>query len=414
MNPTAVSRSMTRLAAAVAVPLALTACSTLPRNPVPIDAMDRAEIAGMPGIRDWGDRPSRAFQRDLVESVHQEEAARGEGQAPPDVAALVLSGGGSNGAFGAGYLVGWSEAGSRPVFKLVTGVSTGALIAPFAFLGTDYDRQLEAMYTQVRSKDIYKIRSPFTLLQRDSLAVTDPLEQLISIAVDDTLLEAIAAEHRRGRRLYVGTTNLDAQRLMVWNMGAIAASGHPRAADLFREVLLASASIPVAFPPVYIDVEVDGRPYDEMHVDGGVIAEFFLWGATVDISDAVAALEREQERRTGIYIIRNSQIDPEPAQIQRKLTDIASRSMVTLLKAVAVGDLIRLWALAERDGVDFNYIGIPPEHPEADASSFEPSEMRRLFDLGHEIATGDRPWRKKPPAFLEWTAHSGPELTPRN
>jgi predicted acylesterase/phospholipase RssA len=403
------SHLMRRLAAAVALSAALTACSTLPRNPVPIADMNRATIPGMPGVRNWGDEPSREFQRDLVRSVREEQAARAPGeQSPAEMAALVLSGGGSNGAFGAGYLVGWSETGTRPTFKLVTGISTGALIAPFAFLGSDYDRQLEAMYTQLRSKDIYRIRSPFTVLKRDSLAVTDPLKSLIEVALDETFLEAIATEHRRGRRLYVGTTNLDAQRLVVWNMGAIAASNHPGAADLFREVLLASASIPVAFPPVYIEVEVDGLPYDEMHVDGGVIAAFFLWGATVDLSDAIEAFDGKQRRQTAMYIIRNSQIDPEPQEVPRELTEIASRSMVTLLKAVAIGDLIRLWALAERDGVDFNYIGIPANHPEADASSFDPTEMRRLFSLGHDIATGDRPWRKEPPAFLEWTeAHVG-------
>jgi predicted acylesterase/phospholipase RssA len=322
---------------------------------------------------------------------------------PAEVAALVLSGGGSNGAFGAGYLVGWSETGTRPTFKLVTGVSTGALIAPFAFLGAEFDSQLEVIVTQIKTKDIYKLRSPFKMLKRDSLAVTDPLKDLIEIAVDDTLLAAIATEHRRGRRLFVGTTNLDAQRLVVWNMGAIAASGHPQAARLFREVLLASASIPVAFPPVYIEVEVDGVPYDEMHVDGGVIAEFFLWGATMDVSKAIDALELQQRRQTAIYIIRNSQIDPEPKQVPRDLVPIATRSMNTLLKAVSMGDLFRLWSLCERDGVDFNYIGIPAEHPEADTSSFDPAEMERLFALGRHIATGDNPWRKQPPAFLEWT-----------
>ena len=407
MQPTDSSELVKRLAAAVVLLLALTACSTLPRNPVPLADIDRAVIPGMPGVRDWGDEPSREFQRDLVQSVREERATRTPGDpAPSEVAALVLSGGGSNGAFGAGYLVGWSETGTRPTFKLVTGVSTGALIAPFAFLGSDYDRQLEAMYTQIRSSDLYRIRSPFTVLKRDSLAVTDPLKRLIEVAVDHTLLEAIATEHRRGRRLYVGTTNLDAQRLVVWNMGAIAASNHPRAADLFREVLLASASIPVAFPPVYIEVEVDGLRYDEMHVDGGVIAEFFLWGATVDVSDATVALGLGQRQQTAMYIIRNSQIDPEPQQVPRELTEIASRSMITLLKAVAMGDLMRLWALAERDGVDFNYIGIPHHHPEADTRTFDPAELQRLFEVGREIATGSRPWRKQPPAFLEWTDHA--------
>ncbi len=156
------------------------------------------------------------------------------------------------------------------------------------------------------------------------------------------MIEDIAAEHRKGRRLYVGTTNLDAQRLMVWNMGAIAASGHPNRSRLFRQVLLASASIPVAFPPAYIGVEVDGRRYDEMHVDGGVIAEFFLWGAMVDITKAVDefGLDPEHRMEVSIYIIRNSQIDPAHEQVAPELVDIASRSMITILKAVAMGDLV--------------------------------------------------------------------------
>jgi hypothetical protein len=217
------------------------------------------------------------------------------------------------------------------------------------------------------------------------------------------MLRAIAAEHRRGRRLYVGTTNLDAQRLVVWNMGAIAASGKPGSLDLFRRVLLASASIPVAFPPVYIEVEVDGKRYDEMHVDGGVMAEFFLWGAMVNIADARRQLLRDgdQPSPASIYIIRNSQIDAAPLQVAPTLTAIASRSMVTLLKAVAMGDLIRIWALAERDGVDFNYTGIPPEHAETPAGTFEPPDMRRIFELGRAMALEPEPWRKEPPSWVQ-------------
>jgi predicted acylesterase/phospholipase RssA len=316
---------------------------------------------------------------------------------------LVLSGGGSNGAFGAGFLKGWSETGNRPTFKLVTGISTGALIAPYAFLGPDHDDELEDVFTNVTNKDIYRIRNPLTVLKKDSLARTDPLALRLETVIDANILEAIASEHRRGRRLYVGTTNLDAQRFVVWNMGAIAASGRPGSLELFRQVLLASASIPVAFPPVYIEVEVDGRRFDEMHVDGGVIAEFFLWGAMVNIADAARELQVDPEERppAAIYIIRNSQIDAAPEQVKPKLTDIAARSMITVLKAVAMGDLTRVWALAARDDVDFNYVGIPPEHAEASASSFDPADMRRLFDLGHTMALEPEPWRKEPPAWVQ-------------
>jgi len=390
-----------RAVAAVAVLLIFTGCTSLERNPVPIDAMGRAAVPGFPDVRDWGDEPSPHFQEDLIQSVRDEWEATGF--VGRGMEALLLSGGGSNGAFGAGFLSGWTEAGTRPIFKIVTGVSTGALAAPFAFLGSDYDEALEQMFTTVRSKDIYKIRNPLTVMRKDSLARTDPLAAQIEQVVNVAMMQKIAGEHRRGRRLFVGTTNLDAQRLVVWNMGAIATSGRPGSLELFRRVLLASASIPVAFPPVYIDVEVDGARYDEMHVDGGVIAEFFLWGAMVDITSGMRELGVDAAKRgsVSIYIIRNGQIDPAPEQVERNLVDIASRSMITLLKAVAMGDLIRIWALAQRDGVDFNYVGIPPEHAETPAGAFDPPEMRRLFDLGRQMALEPEPWQTEPPAFVQ-------------
>lgn len=393
----------TRCAAAATLLLLLAGCTSIKRQPVQIADMDRAVIPGMPDVRDWGDEPSARFQEDLIQSVRDAWEAEGSGPDGRPMHVLILSGGGSNGAFGAGYLNGWTKAGTRPIFKLVTGISTGALIAPYAFLGPEFDDELEAAFTTVTSRDIYKYRSPFTVLKKDSLARTDPLARRLEELVNDRLLRAIAAEHRNGRRLFVGTTNLDAQRLVIWNMGAIAASGRPGSLDLFRRVLLASASIPVAFPPVYIDVEVDGRPFDEMHVDGGVIAEFFLWGAMVNIADARRELQIGPGRHSpaSMYIIRNSQIDAEPQQVKPKLVDIASRSMITVLKAVAMGDLIRIWRLAERDGVDFNYIGIPPEHAEATASTFDPAAMRRLFELGRAIALSPEPWRREPPTWVQ-------------
>ena len=393
----------TRYAVAASILLLLVGCTSIKRQAVPIEDMDRAVVPGMTNIRDWGDEPSPHFQEDLIQSVRDARQANGSDLGSQSMNALVLSGGGSNGAFGAGYLNGWTETGNRPIFKLVTGISTGALIAPYAFLGPDYDAKLKEVFTTVTNKDIYKFRSPFTVLKKDSLARTDRLALKLEEAIDDQMLRAIAAEHRRGRRLYVGTTNLDAQRLVVWNMGAIAASGDSGSIDLFRKVLLASASIPVAFPPVYIGVEVDGQRFDEMHVDGGVIAEFFLWGAMVDITDAQRELQVDSNQRppTSIYIIRNSQIDAAPEQVEPKLIDIASRSMISVLKAVAMGDLIRIWALAERDGVDFNYVGIPPEHAEITSATFKPPDMRRLFELGRAMALEPDPWRKEPPSWVQ-------------
>lgn len=393
-----ISRANRGLAAAAL--LLLAGCTSVHRNPVPLAATDRAQIPSMPGVRDWGDEPSPLFQADLVQSVRDERAANPDG-APPR-AVLVLSGGGSNGAFGAGFLSGWTQRGTRPTFKLVTGISTGALLAPFAFLGSDYDAEIERLFTTTTSSEIYRIRNPLTLTVKDSLVRTDPLASTLAEIIDAPLLEEIAAEHRRGRRLYVGTTNLDAQRLVVWNMGAIAASDAPGALELFRDVLLASASIPVAFPPVYIRVEADGRYYDEMHVDGGVAAMFFLWGAMVDIDDAIEELgiDPRGNGTASIYIIRNGQIDPAPEQVRPRLAAIAERSMLSVFKTVAMGDLVRIWALAERDGVEFHYVGIPSEEAEADTSGFDPEDMRRLFNLGMSMALEPEPWQREPPSFF--------------
>jgi hypothetical protein len=390
--------------ATVATVFALSAaCASVERHPVPVADMERAMIPGMSEIRDWGDKPSQRFQQDLIQSVRDMRAAGDSEDLDGQMSALVLSGGGSNGAFGAGFLSGWTTTGTRPVFHLVTGISTGALIAPFAFLGPEYDELLEHVFTTITSKDIYRIRNPLTVIKKDSLARTDPLALKIEEVIDEDILRSIAAEHRRGRRFFVGTTNLDAQRFVIWNMGAIAASDHPGALPLFRKVLLASASIPVAFPPVYLEVEVDGEIYDEMHVDGGVISELFLWGAMVDITDARQNLLETTENSVdpSIYIIRNSQIDAEPAQVQPNLIGIASRSMITLLKSVAMGDLARIWAHADEEGIEFNYVGIPPDHPEAEAATFDPADMRRLFELGRAMARAPEPWRKEPPSWIQ-------------
>jgi len=395
--------STTKCATAATLLLLLVGCTSIKRQPVPINDLDRAIIPGMAGVRDWGDEPSENFQNDLIQSERDAREANGSAPGTQPKSVLVLSGGGSNGAFGAGYLKGWSQAATRPTFKLVTGISTGALIAPYAFLGQEYDDELELAFTQITTGDIYRIRSPLTVLKKDSLTRTDPLAARLEEVITDDMLRAIAAEHRRGRRLYVGTTNLDAQRLVVWNMGAIAASGRPGSLGLFRKVLLASASIPVAFPPVYIEVEVDGRRYDEMHVDGGVISALFLWGAMVNIADARRKLgaDPDQAAQFSIYIIRNGQVDAAPEQVEPRLIGIAQRSMITLLKAVAMGDLFRIWTLAERDGVDFNYVGIPPEHAEITSATFKPPDMRRLFELGRAMALEPDPWRKEPPSWVQ-------------
>ena len=291
----------------------LAGCANLTRNPVPVDDINRAGISGMSGVRAMGGQFSPDFQEDLVASIKQEPVGAFplDENGKPVYDALAISGGGSSGAFGAGILNGWTRTDTRPTFKIVTGISTGALIAPFAFLGSDYDKQLKLVFTTTRTQDILERLNIFRALFRgEAFTQTTPLKHLIETHFDAAFLRAVAVAHNQGRRLYVGTTNMDAQTLVIWNMGVIANSGHPDTLELFQKVILASASIPAAFPPVFIEVEVDGQTYDEMHADGGTVRQVFFYKGTVDLQ--AAAHEAKRGKRDGyrgtVYIIRNGKL----------------------------------------------------------------------------------------------------------
>ena len=257
--------SLARFWALCAVTILAVGCSTLPDRPhYDVKDLQDAEVIGFPrDIRTWGDGDLTSFHKVVTTAREQQRRAQ-TGQLPVDV--LALSGGGEDGAFGAGLLVGWSQRGDRPVFEVVTGVSTGSLIAPFAFLGTSYDAQLREAYTTIDRKNVLLFQNIFAILSGESLATTAPLREMIGRFVTPELLSAVAAEHNKGRRLFVVTTNLDFQRPVLWDMGKIANSGSPATAELFREILVASASIPGVFPPVYFDVQSGGRRFKEMHV----------------------------------------------------------------------------------------------------------------------------------------------------
>src|SRR5262245_25668627 len=232
-----------------------------PRLPaVPQEATTRADIPGIPGARYWVGSDIEPFIRDVVEARKREEAylaQAGHAGELPEANLLAVSGGGDNGAFGAGLLCGWTAEGSRPSFKAVTGISTGALIAPFAFLGPEYDDVLRKVYTSVKPADIATKRNIMAAIGNDGMADNRPLWTLISKFINRSFLDKIAEEHEKGRLLLIGTTDLDARQPVVWNMGVIASSKDPGALELFRNILLASAAIPGAFPPTMFRVEVD-------------------------------------------------------------------------------------------------------------------------------------------------------------
>ena len=394
-----------RIVSALMLIAVVAGCGGLPRTPVPVDHMLDAQIPGMPGIRSFGMKHSPAFQANLVQSIQaeREDVYCTMPDGTPGYCVLALSGGGATGAFGAGFLNGWSASGSRPPFKLVTGISTGALIAPFAFLGPDYDPQLKEAFTTIESENIFIFRGLLKALASESFAKTTPLADLIERYIDKEMLQAVAAAHAAGRRLFVGTTNLDAQRFLIWNMGAIAASEHSNALKLFRDVVLASASIPAVFPPVMIEVEVDGHQYDEMHADGGTVTQVFFYGNVVDFKAA-----RESAKAAGsptaatggrVYVIRNAQVRPERKQVERSLVSITPRTLSTMVKAMAFSDLNRIYGKSWARGIDFNYVAVPDDFVWQGEEEFDRAEMNRLYEIGYRLGKSGDAWSKTPPGF---------------
>jgi predicted acylesterase/phospholipase RssA len=352
----------------------------------------------MTGIRYWRTGDLTLIERDAVESYRREaEWARAHKTRLPPASFLAVSGGGEDGAFGAGLLIGWTEAGTRPDFKVVTGISTGALTAPFAFLGSAYDEQLKAVYTTVDADDVLRKRSVLAALTSDALADNAPLQELVAKYVTADLLAEIAAEHARGRVLLIGTTNIDARRPVIWNIGKIAASGNPQALELVRKILVASAAIPGAFPPKMIDVEVDGTRYQEMHVDGGASAQVFVYPPSLNLAELSKQAGIARERR--LFIIRNSRLDPEWADTKRKTLSIAGRAVSSLIHTQGVGDLYRIYATARRDGVDFNLAFIPASFDVPVKQPFDRHYMNELFRVGYELGRSGYPWAKVPPGY---------------
>jgi len=397
--------SLRRPCAALVVTFVLFAgrCATPERrDAVPMKLVTDAQVSGFPaGIR-YFPRDSEdvdLFERDFVASWTLERAALHLPTGPlPPVAYLAISGGGDNGAFGAGFLNGWTETGTRPTFKLVTGVSTGALIAPFAFLGPAYDAPLKAMYTGITMKDIAEPRSVLSAFFGDSMADTSPLYRLVKKSVTQAMLDAIGDESEKGRILLIGTTNLDARRAVLWNITKIAATRNPKALELVHKILMASAAIPGTFPPVMIDVNIGDKGYQEMHVDGGTANQVFVYPVAAELARISA--ENDANRQRTLYIIRNARLDPEWAQVDRRTLPIAMKAIQCLIQYQGIGDLYRMYTITRRDHVDYNLAFIPASFDTPHTSDFDTVYMRSLYDLARGMAVGGHMWAKHPPVLL--------------
>ena len=393
-----------RFALVTLASIVLAGCNALPRlGAVPDRFAARAVLLGLEDIRYvvGDEKDMQRLSRDVADTWPRERtwlAAQGKSidKLPPSNL-LALSGGGDNGAFGAGLLNGWTTNGTRPEFLLVTGISTGALIAPFAFLGPKYDTVLRDLYTRNQRADIISIRSWWAVLTDDSVADTAPLRSQLRKHIDRTFLDEIAAEYAKGRELWISTTNLDAHQRVIWNMTKLAASKHPRALDLFHDVMLASAAIPGAFPPVMFDVELDGTPHQEMHVDGGTMAQVFVYPPNIKLAELSQTEGGERQRH--MYVVMNTRIDPDWAQTERRVISIAGRAISSMIHTQGVGDLYRIFLTAQRDKVQFNMTHIPADFQHLHPEEFDNSFMQALYERGYELATSGQAWKKLPPGF---------------
>jgi predicted patatin/cPLA2 family phospholipase len=367
---------------------------------VPKEETAQAQIPGLSGVRYLANGDMTQFMVDLKAGISSELAYRAktgqQGPLPP-ANYLAISGGGDDGAYGAGLLCGWTKAGNRPEFKLVTGISTGALIAPFAFLGPKYDDKLREVYTNSTHKDIMEERGLHAVVFDDALADNRPLWELLQKHISAEMLREVAQEYKKGRILLVGTTDLDSRRAVIWNLTKIAGSGHPQALDLFRKLMMASAAIPGAFPPAMIDVEVNGKPYQEMHVDGGTVAQVFVYPPSIKLKEAAQQMGVERERN--LYLIRNSRIDPDWSEVERRSLSILGKAVLSLIRTQGIGDMYRIYLNSQRDGIDFNLAFIPASFNELHVEDFDKNYMQKLFLNGYNASAKGYPWAKVPPGY---------------
>lgn len=399
-----------RRLAALGVCVFIAGCATTSRNSVPADlsrAQPRIDMAARPGEYRPVDREIlhaltdrlRANDADTSSSAYQ----------PRRLQILVLSGGGKFGAYTAGLLNGWSDAGTRPQFDVVTGVSTGSLVATLAFVGKSRDEQLRCLYTTLETRDVVRRKPLFALLWSDSAMSSKPLERLIADQVDERLLSEVAAAHSCGRRLFVGTTDLDARRLAVWDMGAIANSSRPDRLALFRKVLLASCSVPGALPPVSIPVTVNGRPFTELHADGGATNGLFLRASMLGVDPDAARSGNKPLAGSNLYIVVAGKLYSDPGSVKSTILDVAETAASSLAFSQTRGEIVRLYTLSLIGGMNFHLAALAQDtQVGGNALAFEPPEMKRLFDIGYADGRAAK-WRTDPPG-----AAAGEQLLPRS
>lgn len=391
-------RSLSRAVLVFLAATTLTACGTVPdRNPFQQRGDALAAIPGLPpDARLWGDEAPELLLdrlrnwppeklRQLVPSWYQKP-----------LNFLAISGGGQDGAFGAGLIKGWTDSGQRPDFQMVTGVSTGALSAPFVFLGPDYDDKLKEVYTTKSTADLAEVRAWTAIATGDSAFDNSKLRNLISSYVDDEMIRRLGEEYRKGRRLFVGTTNLDAGRPVVWNITSIAASDYPAKQKLIVDILLASASIPGVFPPVLVRIPVGDQTFDELHVDGGAVTQVFVYPASLDFAEVLDRIGIDGSFT--IYVIRNSKLKPKWKPVEAGIFEVTATSIASLIRTQGIGDLSSIYLLSQRDGGQFRLTYVPDDFDVDYGEMFDPDYMKALYEVGYRQGLKGGRWDTQPPA----------------
>lgn len=378
-------RTGLRIALALGVAAQMAACGSVPRTAYTAQQAADATVPGIPQARVFADASLNEIARLAADPQRRQSG----------FTYLALSGGGGDGAYGAGVLNGWTASGTRPEFNLVSGVSTGALIAPFAFLGSAYDSYLTEFYTSGVAETLVAQPSIASVLFGSGLFGDGRLRDLIGRYLTNDLLDAIAAEHAKGRRLLVVTTNLDSQRAVIWNMGAIASSNVPNRLELFRDVLAASASIPAVFPPQFIDVTAGPTQFQEMHVDGSVVTPVFTLPQSLLLHDGKLPTNGKGQ----IYVVINGRLEPDFEVTQDNTLAIVGRSFTTASRARSRAALAATYALARTNNIGFNLTYVDGSGPKAPAAQgFDTAYMRALYQDGFEKARTGNLWEHTVPA----------------
>ncbi|WP_191117468.1 patatin-like phospholipase family protein [Vibrio campbellii] len=304
---------------------------------------------------------------------------------------LALSGGGIDGAFAVGILNSWSEKGSRPDFDMVTGVSTGAIIAIYAFLGQEYDEELKLYYTKTQVEEIFERNSIFSIFRENSLVDTAGFSDKVRTAINKDLVEEIANKRSEGKLLFIGTTSLDNQSLAVWDIGRIAQENTVESVALIQDIIIASSAIPGVFPAKLFDIETKNGDYDELHVDGGISKQVFFLPKWFEIFDF-------KDREQVVYVIRNGRLNERFESTENNIVNISTRSMETMIKNQSNSDVIDIYNLSSSINVEFKLAYVENDYEYTLSTVGEVSDyMNYLYYYGYEKMNTERIWLSRPP-----------------